>query len=227
MISYEFVKLDGIALHKVGNKTNNDALRISKVLVNPEEEISELLQFYFLSQFKQSEFFNLYHESDIEQNTVYASVTSLFENKEKLYEESVNIAKHLYEQSIHPNVKPGELFVVYMNDCMYNGEPVDAVGIFKSESRETYLKVYPTGENFDSSTNVCTILPTCPTGETWKSGYGLCIADPTCPTNMTFDSTLKECTGGSVSLNLSQINLASISNSIAEILREIRNLIGH
>ncbi|WP_317169152.1 hypothetical protein [Mucilaginibacter humi] len=43
----------------------------------------------------------------------------------------------------HPNIKSGELYVAYFKDVQIEGNLLEAVGIFKSENKETYLKVYP------------------------------------------------------------------------------------
>ena len=68
---------------------------------------------------------------------------------ETLLEQSQNLAKHLYEQSTHPKIKGGEFYTVYFKDCIIDGETVDAVGLFKSENKDTFLKVYPSGEGFE------------------------------------------------------------------------------
>ncbi|MBR3572629.1 MAG: nucleoid-associated protein, partial [Bacteroidales bacterium] len=58
-----------------------------------------------------------------------------------LHEQSVNLAKHLYEQSSHPKIKGGEFYTVYFRDCIVDGDTVDAVGLFKSENKDTFLRV--------------------------------------------------------------------------------------
>jgi hypothetical protein len=76
-------------------------------------------------------------------------VGKIFDNPETLHEQSVNLAKHLYEQSNHPKIKGGEFYVVYFKDCIIDGETVDAVGLFKSENKDTFLKVYLAGDGFE------------------------------------------------------------------------------
>lgn len=44
-----------------------------------------------------------------------------------------NLARHLYEQSIHPNIKIGEFYVVLLEGCEIDGEETSAIGLFKSE----------------------------------------------------------------------------------------------
>lgn len=137
-----------LALHKVGNKASEEGVRLSQAPINVDESISQLLLSYFLSPFKSGEYHNLYHDSDITLNEVYVYVSKIFDNPDTLHEQSVHIAKHLYEQSVHPKIKSGELYVAYFTDCVVDGEQVDAVGIFKSENKETFLKVYPSGSSY-------------------------------------------------------------------------------
>lgn len=38
-------------------------------------------------------------------------------------------------------MKGGEFYVAYFSGCMVNDRPVDAIGVFKTENKENYLKV--------------------------------------------------------------------------------------
>ncbi|PSR52139.1 hypothetical protein AHMF7605_00675 [Adhaeribacter arboris] len=143
------VKLDHIILHKVGNKSRNEVIQFSKKPLDLNDTVKDLLQRYFLSPFKSEAYSNLFHESDINLNEVFAFVSRILDSPSGIMEQSENLARHLYEQSTHPNVKSGEFYVTYMRDLVLDGEALEAVGLFKSESRETYLKVYPNGETFD------------------------------------------------------------------------------
>jgi hypothetical protein len=123
---------------------------------------------YFLTPFKPGAMFHLSHPDDIANNEVYACVKSIFEDGESFVEQSVNLANHLYAQSEHPKIKPGELYIVYFNNCIFDGETVDAIGLFKSESKETFLKVqnkkntisvgYETGININKLDKGCIIF---------------------------------------------------------------------
>lgn len=148
MLNYQDYILTSISLHKVGNKAEDEGIRFSESLLEVDENIRQLLLGYFLSPFKNSLYYQLYHDTELKMNEVYAYATAIFDNPDALYEQSVNIAKHLYEQSTHPKVKSGELYVVYLTDCVVDGETVDAVGIFKSENKDVFLKVYPSGNGY-------------------------------------------------------------------------------
>ena len=149
MINTNFCKIKSIAVHSVGNKLNQDSIRLSKQCLSINDELKELLTNYFLSPFKSNEYFNFYHETDLKYNEVYNYVSKIFDNPETLLEQSVNLAKHLYEQSTHPKIKGGEFYTVYFKDCIIDGKTVDAVGLFKSENKDTFLKVFPKGEGFE------------------------------------------------------------------------------
>ncbi len=153
MISQELANIEAIAIHKVGNKGTGEGVKFSKSLIKTDDTINQLLLSYFFTPFKSNEYYNLYHDADLQLNEVYNYVSGVFEDPDSLYEQSVNIAKHLYNQSIHPKINEGELYVVYLQDCIVDGETVDAVGIFKSETRETYLKVFPKGDGFEINTD--------------------------------------------------------------------------
>jgi hypothetical protein len=148
MTDIELIKLQKIVLHQVGNKFNEEDIRLSKSVLNLNEGVKELLLKYFMTPFKSNEYFNFYHETDINLNEVYNYVSKIFQDPAAFYEQSVNLARHLYEQSVHPKVKGGEFYVVYLENCLVNGETYDAIGLFKSESKETFLKVSPTPENY-------------------------------------------------------------------------------
>jgi hypothetical protein len=149
MNSFLNAELEAIALHQIGVKYGDEPLRISDKELSVDETINIILSGYFLNSFKLTEFFNFYHETDISLNEVYVYISKIFEYPETLLEQSVNLAKHLYEQSNHPKIKGGEFYVVYFKNCIIDGETVDAVGLFKSENKDTFLKVYPAGDGFE------------------------------------------------------------------------------
>jgi hypothetical protein len=149
MIDVTLTKLNNIALHKVGNKLLGENIHFSKLLIDFNEQEGKILLHYYLSSFKIPEYFNFYHDTDINMNEVFVYASKIFDNPETLLEQSVNLAKHLYEQSTHPKIKGGEFYTVYFKDCIIDGKTVDAVGLFKSDNKDTFLKVFPKGEGFE------------------------------------------------------------------------------
>lgn len=150
MIYCEESELYKSALHFVGNKNEEEGTVLSSELMDIHQESlkASLLQ-YFISPFTSDEYYEFFHESELELNEVFNYVSRIFDDPEELYEQSVNLAKHLYEQSTHPKIKGGEFYTVYFKDCILDGETVDAVGLFKSENKDTFLKVLREEGNFN------------------------------------------------------------------------------
>ena len=148
MMIFTDTTIQQTVIHKVGNKSRDEEVRTSKREFTPTDEMKELLLKFFLTPFKSNEYYNLHHDSDINLNEVFAYVSKIFDDPENIYDQSVNIARHLYEQSTHPKIKDGEFYVVYFKDCLVDDAQMDAVGLFKTESKDTFLKVLSGNENF-------------------------------------------------------------------------------
>ncbi|MCQ2262272.1 MAG: nucleoid-associated protein [Bacteroidales bacterium] len=142
-------KIQNVTLHFVGNKVADDGIIISDTIVNVDEKLKEVLLSYYISPFTTNEYFEFFHESELELNAVFTYISRIFDNSDALYEQSVNLAKHLYEQSTHPKIKGGEFYTVYFKDCILDGDTVDAVGLFKSENKDTFLKVLHENNSFN------------------------------------------------------------------------------
>ncbi|MEO6149792.1 MAG: nucleoid-associated protein [Mucilaginibacter sp.] len=146
MITFFEASLNTISVHHVGNQSQNELYALSQQPLQLNDElIKKLLMQYFLTPLeKVNEVYHLMHNSgDLSLNEIYNFATKIFEDEAKFHEVSELIAKQLYNVSNHPKIKPGEVYVAYFKDVQIEGNLLDAIGIFKSETKETYLKVYP------------------------------------------------------------------------------------
>lgn len=141
--------LKSLALHKVGNKSAGEDVVLSEKLLEVDEVVKPLLLQYFLSPFRVEEMFNLTHPSNLEMNEVFKYVSTIFDDPDSLLVQSQLLAGHLHHNSTHPKIRNGEFYVAHLGNCLLNDVMVSAVGLFKSESRETYLKVYPIDRSFE------------------------------------------------------------------------------
>ena len=149
MIDFSASEISQLIIHSVGNKTNDDICKFSKSSIAPSDEIKSLLLHYFVTPFKSEEYYNLYHETDLSLNEIYSFVSEIFQTPTSFFNQSINIVKHLYERSIHPKIKNGECYIVHFRNCRINNENVDAIGLFKSENKDTFLKVFSSCSNFE------------------------------------------------------------------------------
>jgi hypothetical protein len=150
MIDNKNTILEKIIIHKIGKKTENEGVKLSKKPAVLDDEINELLIKYFITPFKSEELFEFTHEEDLSQNTLFNLVSDIFENpNENFVEKSEKIAWHLYTMSSHQKINAGEMYLVYFNNIVIDEIETDAIGIFKSENKETFFKVFEKNSNLE------------------------------------------------------------------------------
>lgn len=90
-----------------------------------------------------------HHSSSLEYNEVYSYVRELFSDGRAIYDLSVKIARHLFEVSAHPKIKPGEVYVGTFSGVEDDAAVLEAVGIFKAETRSLFADVVPGDDDLD------------------------------------------------------------------------------
>lgn len=150
MTGIDSVQLEKVIVHKVGNPSRGEALKLSvNALTLNDEIVRGLLTKYFLGPFNENELYHFTHLSSLEMNEVYNYVRAIFEDRDSFMQQSALLAQFLYSKSTHAKVKEGELYVVLFDNLPFEGEYIQAVGIFKSETKESFLKVFPHGQSFE------------------------------------------------------------------------------
>lgn len=182
MIDITNTNIEKVSAHYIGNKTNGEELQLSKNLIDISDlRLRELLLRFFLVPFPEPEFFSFtFTDNNFSLNPVYNFVSEVFDNKKVFHKTSTTIAKYLYEISLHPQIKSGDLFVTYFSDINIDGESTDVIGIFKSENRQSFLKLdtdlfslqYDDGINIDKLDKGCLIF-----NRAKSEGYKVCIID--------------------------------------------------
>ncbi|MEL6917930.1 MAG: nucleoid-associated protein [Bacteroidota bacterium] len=151
MINLYPAQIDSVSLHRVGNKNKNEPIFLSEEPYALDDETSGLLKEYFFKPFREKEenYFRFSHEVDVEFNEVRKIVSDIFRSPEDVHENSKKLATHLFEQSNHPHIKSGEVYVTYLSNVLLDNVKVDAVGIFKSEMKHDFLQFEEKGSNLD------------------------------------------------------------------------------
>lgn len=167
-------------IQMVGNKSNGDGIAFASKaedLSFAEDFIKQLID----NVFKFDVLCEFDYIDSLEHNPTCRFVRAIFNDRNELVKQSNNLARHLYDQSIHPNVKNGEFYVIYLNDCVFNGEQVDGLLLIKTEVKDKFLTVSNNnGElyiisNFGISTKH--IDKGCLIFNTSNDGYVLSIVD--------------------------------------------------
>jgi len=183
MIEFTDIKLDGIYVHQVGNKLRDENLKISKEDISfSDDETQSYLLKYFLSPFNNNEVYNFSHPSELELNEIFLFVKRLFLSPEQLYKISIDISKHLYEQSTHPKINGGDFCICFFKNCSFDGINCDAIGFFKSEVKDVFLKFdsindkvnikHENGINVNKLDKGCLVF-----NLEEENGYKVCIID--------------------------------------------------
>lgn len=184
MLDFTEATIDQAVVHFIGSADTNDMVLSDKTIDLSNELLKNLLRDYFVSHFKKSHFYSFNHESSLALNEINSFVTELFEDKKSLLDTSFDIAKHLKHVTNHPNIKEGELYIVLIRGCVVEGELADAIGIFKTETKDTFLKATRRGSSINLScefgTNTKHLDKGCLIFNTEKDlGYKLCVIDNT------------------------------------------------
>lgn len=142
MINLFNTHIDSLSIHRVGNKSRNEAIFLSEQTYGLNDEIMPLLKEFFFKPFRDKEenYYQFAHDVDLEYNEMFNLATEIFTNPSNVHAISKKITQHLYEQSNHPHIKNGEVYVAYLSNVSIDNKPCDAVGIFKSEIKSDFLQ---------------------------------------------------------------------------------------
>lgn len=133
-------------VQKVGNKSKEEGIAFASK-VDDMSFASEFISTLVKNTFKFDVFSQFDSIDSLDMNPSYRFVRKIFENKDNFVKQSNNLARHLYDQSIHPHISNGEFYVIYIDGCIINNETVDAVMLLKTELKDSFLTVlYENGE---------------------------------------------------------------------------------
>ncbi|MDO5655831.1 MAG: nucleoid-associated protein [Flavobacteriaceae bacterium] len=185
------IELKEVSVHYVGNKGKYEHVIKSHKPLELTDEVQNVLLNYFQKGFKNDEYFHFYHVTDLNLNEVFTYVSAIFDNPVQLHEQSKNIATFLYENSMHPKIKSGELFVSFFENVNFKGEIINAIGLFKTENKDTFLKVHTENHFFDISTDQGININKLDKGcliynSDRENGFVICITDKTNATESQF-----------------------------------------
>lgn len=143
-------RVDRLAVHYTGNKQNGGALVVSRQEQDPRDDIREKLREALLQKFTNChERYAFHHPSSLEFNEVYNFVQHIFREPATFYELSLKIAAHLFEVSVHPKIKPGELYIILFSNILLDDRSVNAIGLFKAETKTLFADLIPSMDDLD------------------------------------------------------------------------------
>jgi hypothetical protein len=176
--------LDLLSIHHIGNKHRDEPLITSEQpteINNPV--ILEKIKHYFLKSFTSPEFYQFtFSNDDCQLNPLYQMIVHAFKHLDQFHDTSIDIAQYLFDLSDHPQIKSGDLFIAHLKHLNVQQENVSAIGIFKSEVLQPFIKINREqntfeikdfeGINIDKLDKGCLIFNT-----DQDKGFKICIVD--------------------------------------------------
>lgn len=139
------IELKALATHFVGSPQYEIETILSNKLTDLADDSEPFLLKYFVLPLKQEELFSF--RQNAVGNQVQGWVQEVFEDSSLLLEKSKLLAQKLYDCSGHVAIKEGYLNVAHFSQLEVNEEEVEAVGIFKTETDEVFLKMLQQSED--------------------------------------------------------------------------------
>ena len=141
--------LQKVSVHYIGNKGNGQELINSKKTLDIPAGDRQVIKDSFLGNFNlESDKYAFHHPSSLNYNEVYNYCLECLAEGETFHANSVNISKHLFESTTHPKIKAGELYVCYFENCEIDGAYVDAIGLYKTETKSDFIDLAISGSEF-------------------------------------------------------------------------------
>ncbi|MGZ3884827.1 MAG: nucleoid-associated protein, partial [Bacteroidia bacterium] len=131
MIDFTRAELTHLIVHYVGNKGLGEELTLSEACFEFKDDfVKETVLRYFQTPFKTDIYHQFRSKSEFNLKDVKAFSESIFESRKNFIKSSKDMARHLYDQSMHPKIKGGEFYVCFFKDVTVDGELCDTIGCF-------------------------------------------------------------------------------------------------
>ena len=185
MIQLADAVLTKVSVHFVGNNGTGGELVLSKKPLALSKEDKMVIKNSFLAKFtSELEQYSFTHPSSLDFNEVYKYCLETLAETSTFHKNSANMARHLHASTLHPKIKEGELYVCYYENCLVNGAYVDAIGIYKTETKSDFLDLVldasestltlRQGVEVTKFDKACLVLPT-----NAENGFDVLIYDST------------------------------------------------
>lgn len=142
MVNLYNTHITSLSIHRVGNKSKGEDIFLSENTFALNDEMTPLIKEFFFKQFRSKEntYLEFTHDVDLEFHEIHQLATQIFADPSTTHENGKKIAKYLYDQSLHPHIKSGEVYIAYIEGVQLHNQRVDAIGIFKSEIKQDFLQ---------------------------------------------------------------------------------------
>lgn len=180
MLTYNTAILQKLIVHFTGNPTQEEPLTIAESTVDFNPDLQDFFLKYFLHAFKPEAFYHF----NTGGNKVYDACKEIFSEEGDFISASSTIAQKLYDETSHPKILSGDLFVARISKINLRNEFFDGIVILKAEKEDEFIQVawkdkHPEillsgGYRNDRIDKACLILSASP-----EDGYRVLVVDKT------------------------------------------------
>jgi len=142
-------QLTHLVTHYVGNSSREEGVRLSNKGTRVKQAAFDHLLRYFFMHFKPEESYRMALPDAEVPGTLFPIIKQVLDREVEFVAGSKELAQHLYEVATHPKVKSSPFHVVKFEGLILDGEELEAVGLFKSETTEQFLQMIPDDEHYD------------------------------------------------------------------------------
>lgn len=145
MLDFVSANLKRLAVTWVGNKNRREGIGVRKTSIVPLHHVAhEMMLISLLQPFHKSGEF--YHFADASadrphENPVGTICRDIFQDRGDLNEHVKELAARLYDCCDLPKIQGGEFFVATFDDLLLDGEPCEAIALWKVESKQPFFHV--------------------------------------------------------------------------------------
>lgn len=149
MKTLELLSIDKVTIQVVGNKTLGDGISFA----NNTTDCSDIflhIKTLLTNTFKVQEEKRFDFVGALDLNPVYKFSSAIFDDLELFISQSQNLARYLYDQSLHPNIKSGDFFVIH---GLFSVDDINKDGLvfLKSENKEVLISTRNDGKNITAT----------------------------------------------------------------------------
>ncbi|MCX6208179.1 MAG: nucleoid-associated protein [Bacteroidetes bacterium] len=139
MIFIEEAIISNAILHRVDMENDKLHLSNSTFECNDAEQQATLKKIFLKPFINNTVTLEFKHEVNLKLNVLFNLAKAVYAEQD-FVAASQDMCRHLQAVSKHPNIKSGDVFILNIEDVRFNKFHCQALGIFKVESKETFLE---------------------------------------------------------------------------------------
>lgn len=130
-----------VVIHQAGSKAQEEPLHLAAALCELGDETVAWMQLAVSEAFAGTEErFEFTHENDLAFNVAHQLSLQQFKGHLSFFDWSTELSKHLYECSLHPKVKGGDLIFMQLHNLVYRNLRCDALAVFKVDQKDSFFQ---------------------------------------------------------------------------------------